>query len=145
MKATPFTIAATPNGAIAERMLGHKGAEYRRVELPQNLHKPIVRVLGFGGDTVPALMLDGRKVLGTRAIARALEEARPDPPLFPRDAARRAEVEDAERWGEEVLQTFPRRVVLWAVLRDPRAAASWVDRGPLARLPDWLLSALARH
>ena len=144
MKATLFTIAGTPNGAIAERMLEHKGAEYRRVELVQTLHKPIVRVLGFGGSTVPALTLDGRKVLGTRAISRALEEARPDPPLFPRDAPRRAEVEDAERWGEQVLQTFPRRVVLWAVLRDPRAAASFVERGPLARLPDWLLSALGR-
>jgi glutathione S-transferase len=144
VKATLFTIAGTPNGAIAERMLEHKGAEYRRVELVQTLHRPIVRVLGFGGNTVPALSLDGRKVLGTRAISRALEEARPDPPLFPREAKRRAEVEDAERWGEQVLQTFPRRLVLWAVLRDPQAAASFVERGPLARLPDWLLSALGR-
>ncbi len=144
MKATLLTIAGTPNGAIAERMLEHKGVEYRRVELVQTLHKPIVRALGFGGNTVPALRLDGRKVLGTRAISRALEEARPDPPLFPRDATRRAEVEDAERWGEQVLQTFPGRVVMWAILRDPRAAASFVERGPRARLPDWLVSALAR-
>ncbi len=144
VKATLFTIAGTPNGAIAERMLEHKRVEYRRVELLQTLHKPIVRLLGFGGNTVPALTLDRRKVLGTRAIARALEEARPDPPLFPRDEARRAEVEDVERWGEEVLQTFPRRIVLWAALRDLRAAASFVERGPFARLPDWLVSALAR-
>ena len=144
MKATLFTIAGTPNGANAERMLEHKGIEFRRVELMQTLHKPIVRLLGFGGNTVPALKLDGRKVLGTRAISRALEDARPDPPLFPRDATQRAEVEDAERWGEQVLQTFPGRVVQWAVLRDPRAAASFVERGPLAKLPDWLVSALAR-
>lgn len=144
MKATLFTIAGTPNGAIAERMLEHKGAEYRRVELMLTLHRPIVRALGFGGSTVPALIVDGRKVLGTRAISRALEEARPDPPLFPRDSKRRAEVEDAERWGEQVLQTFPRRVVLWAMLRDPRAAPSFVDHGPLARLPDRLLSAIGR-
>lgn len=144
MKATLYTIAGTPNGAIAERMLEHKGVEYRRVELPQALHKPTVRLLGFGGNTVPALRLDGRKVLGTRAISRALEEARPDPPLFPRDPKLRTEVEEAERWGEEVLQTFPRRLVLWAVLRDPKAAASFVDRGPFARVPDSLLSALGR-
>lgn len=144
MRATLYTIAGTPNGAIAERTLEHKGVDYRPIELAQALHKPIVRALGFGGDTVPALTLDGRKILGTRAISRALEEARPDPPLFPRDPARRAEVEDAERWGEEVLQTFPRRLVLWAVLRDPRAAASFVSRGPFAKLPSWLLSALAR-
>lgn len=46
MKATLYTIAGTPNGAIAERMLEHKGAEYRRVELMQTLHKTIVRALG---------------------------------------------------------------------------------------------------
>jgi glutathione S-transferase len=143
-KATLYTIAGTPNGAIAERMLEHKGFEYRRVELVQTLHKPAVRALGFGGNTVPALTLDGRKILGTRAISRALEEARPDPPLFPLDPTQLAEVEDAERWGEEVLQTFPRRVVLWAVLRDPRSAASFVERGPLARLPGRLVSALGR-
>jgi glutathione S-transferase len=144
VKATLYTIAGTPNGAIAERMLEHKGAEYRRVELVQTLHKPIIRVLGFGGSTVPALTLDRRKVLGTRAISRALEEVRLDPPLFPRDATRRAEVEEAERWGEEVLQTFPRRLVLWAVLRDPRAAASFVQRGPLAKVPERLMTKLAR-
>ena len=143
-RCTLYTIPGTPNGAIAERMLEHKGVRYRRVELPQTLHKPLVRALGFGGNTVPALTLDGRKVLGTRAISRALEEVRPDPPLFPRDSQLRTEVEDAERWGEEVLQTFPRRLVLWAVLRDPKAAATFVDRGPLARAPNWLLSGLGR-
>ena len=144
MKATLYTIAGTPNGRIAERMLEHKRVRYRRVELPQALHKPIIRLLGFGGNTVPALKLDGRKVLGTRPISKALESACPDPPLFPRDPKLRADVEEAERWGEEVLQAIPRRVILWAVLRDPRAAASFVDRGPFARIPDWLVSTLAR-
>ncbi len=144
MKATLYTIAGTPNGRIAERMLEHKRVRYRRIELPQALHKPIIRLLGFGGNTVPALKLDGRKVLGTRAISHALEAARPDPPLFPRDPELRTGVEGAERWGEEVLQTIPRRVVLWALLRDPRAAASFIDRGPFARVPAWLVSMLGR-
>ncbi|MGI9019460.1 MAG: glutathione S-transferase family protein [Solirubrobacterales bacterium] len=144
MRATLYTIAGTPNGAIAERMLEHKGIRYRRVELPQALHKPIIRMLGFAGNTVPALTLNGRKVLGTRAISRALEAECPDPPLFPREPNLRAEVEDAERWGEETLQTIPRRVMVWALLRDRRAPASFVDRGPFARVPSRLVSALAR-
>lgn len=144
VKATLYTIAGTPNGRIAERMLEHKRVRYRRVELPQALHKPVIRLVGFGGTTVPALKLDGRKVLGTRAISKALEAARPDPRLFPHDPKLRAEVEEAEWWGEAVLQTIPRRVILWAMLRDPRAAASFVDRGPFARIPGWLVSTLAR-
>ncbi len=52
MKTTLYTIAGTPNGRIAERMLEHKGVRYRRVELPQALHKPIVRMLGFGGGRI---------------------------------------------------------------------------------------------
>jgi glutathione S-transferase len=144
VKATLYTIAGTPNGRVAERMLEHKGVRYRRVELPNTLHKPIIRILGFGGNTVPALTLDGRKVLGTRGISRALEATRPDPPLFPPEPKLRAEVEDAERWGEETLQTITRRVIVWALLRDRRAPASFVDRGPFARLPGWLVSALAR-
>jgi glutathione S-transferase len=144
VKATLYTIAGTPNGRVAERMLEHKGVRYRRVELPQALHKPIVRILGFGGNTVPALTLDGRKVLGTRAISRALEAARPDSPLFPAEPQLRAEVEAAERWGEETLQTITRRVIVWALLRDLGAAASFVDGGPFARLPGWMVSALAR-
>lgn len=143
MNVTLYTIAGTPNGRIAERMLEHKGLPYRRVELLQGLHKPIIRALGFGGDTVPAVRLDGDKVLGTRAISRALDAARPDPPLFPLEPELRAQVEDAERWGEETLQTIPHRVIMWALLRDVRAAASFVDRGPFARLPGWLVQALA--
>jgi glutathione S-transferase len=144
VKATLYTIAGTPNGRIAECLLEHKGVRYRRVELPQALHKPIVRMLGFGGNTVPALTLAGRKVLGTRAISRALEAECPDPPLFPREPKLRGEVEDAERWGEETLQTITRRVIVWAVLRDRRAPTSFVDRGPFARMPGWLVSTLAR-
>jgi glutathione S-transferase len=144
VKATLYTIAGTPNGAIAERMLEHKGIRYRRVELPQALHKPIIRLVGFRGNTVPALTLHRRKVLGTRAISRALEAECPHPPLFPPEPKLRGEVEDAERWGEETLQTIPRRVIVWALLRDPGAPASFIDRGPFARVPGWLVSALAR-
>ena len=69
-----------------------------------------LRLRGFPGDTVPALKLDGEKVQGSREISRALDRSQPEPPLFPSDPDERAAVEDAERWGDEVLQSMPRRI-----------------------------------
>ncbi len=54
--------------------------------------------------TVPALLLDGNRVMKNRAIARFLEKRKPDPPLFPAEPDRRLAVEEAERWGDEIFQ-----------------------------------------
>jgi glutathione S-transferase len=60
---------------------------------------------------------DGAKVAGSRAILRELEARHPDPPLFPAD-------EEAERWGDEVLQPLTRRVIWMALTRRPEAQVS---------------------
>jgi glutathione S-transferase len=73
---------------------------------------------GFVTMQVPALKIDGRRVQGSRWIARALDELVPDPALFPADPELRREVVVAERWGEE-LQDAARRLVLCASRRDP--------------------------
>jgi glutathione S-transferase len=69
---------------------------------------------------VPAVRLDGRRIQGSRQISAALEELRPEPPLFPGDPASRREVEEAERWGDEVLQPAARRIEVWELRRDRR-------------------------
>jgi glutathione S-transferase len=112
-------------------MLDRKGVAYRRTDLPHYFHKPILRALGFRGNTVPALVLDGRKVQTTRAIARALDAARPEPPLVPADPALRREVETAETWADEVLQPVGRRIVYWALQRAPRAIDSYYEGAQL--------------
>jgi glutathione S-transferase len=40
-------------------------------------------------------------------------------PLFPRDGAARARVEEAERWGEQALQPVPRRLFRYLMLTQP--------------------------
>jgi glutathione S-transferase len=80
------------------------------------MHIPILKAMRFPNRTVPALKADGRKVQGTREISRYLDELKPEPPLFP--AAKRAEVEEAERWGDEQLQSVPRRLAWFALGRD---------------------------
>ena len=108
-------------------MLERKGIDYRRVDLLPALHKPILRALGFKAVTVPALKLDGKRVQGSRAIARKLDEVRPEPPLFPSGATRRAAVEEAERWGDEVLQPAARRVSWWLLRRDRSTIGTFLE------------------
>jgi glutathione S-transferase len=113
VSATLYSVYTSHPAHAARLMLEYKGIEHRVVSLVPGLHAAALRVLGFRAGTVPALKLDGRRVQGTRTIARALDEAQPEPPLFPRDPEQRLRVEEAERWGDEVLQPMPRRIGNW--------------------------------
>jgi glutathione S-transferase len=105
-------------------MLRHKGIEARRIEIPPGYQQLRMRAAGFRHGTVPGLKLDGRRIQGTLRISRALEEAKPDPPLFPDDAAKRAAVEETERWGDRVYQPVPRRIFRWVAAHDDRVRQS---------------------
>ena len=113
-----YIIPGSNPSVAAELMLKRKGIDYRRRDLIPAVHIAIVRALGFPGRTVPALKSDGRKVQGSRAIARFLDVLKPEPSLFPAEPARRAAVEKAERWGDEELQSVPRRLAWFALRRD---------------------------
>jgi glutathione S-transferase len=105
---------------VARRMLELKGVEYELVDvvpLNQRIH---MRLAGFPAGTVPGIKLDGRRIQGSRRIARALDKRWPEPPLFPADPTLRARVEEAERWGEEQLQPIPRRLFRYGVARSPK-------------------------
>jgi glutathione S-transferase len=104
-------------------MLEHKGIDYRFVMLMPGAHAFIMLGLGFETMGVPALKVDGRRVQGTRAISRELDELVPERPLFPADPVRRRAVEDAERWGED-LQNATRRMFYCAARRDHAAFSS---------------------
>jgi glutathione S-transferase len=124
MTAKLYAMPASHPSMAAALMLEHKGIEHKVVWLLLPFTGPVLRLLGFPRPTVPALRLDGRKVQGSREISAALEELRAEPPLFPSEPARRREVEDAERWGDEVLQPAARRIVVWGLRRDRRLLAT---------------------
>jgi glutathione S-transferase len=111
-----------------ELMLEAKGVDIRRVNLPPGPHRVLVRVLGFRGDRVPAVKFeDGRRAQGTRELPRVLDELIPEPRLVPDDPR----ALEAERWADEVLQQWARRMVASTGAADPDALAS---RGAGGRL-----------
>jgi glutathione S-transferase len=125
MAARLYVMSISHPARAARLMLEHKGIEYDAVNVAPGMQAWRVRLAGFRGGTVPALSIDGRRVVGTGAISRALDELRPDPPLFPRDPARRRAVEEAEEWGERVLQPVPRRLLRWAIRNDRSARVAF--------------------
>jgi glutathione S-transferase len=137
--ATLYAVPASHPCAAVERALQLKGIEYRRIDVPPVAHKAIQFAL-FRGGTVPGLVLDGRRVLGSRAIVRALEERTPEPRLLPADDKQRKSVELAEGWGDEVLQPLVRRAIWSALRRSPDSVASYSEGSklpipaPVARL-----------
>jgi glutathione S-transferase len=112
-------------------MLEYKGIPCKRTDLFPVMSKGLLRVLGFPGKTVPALKIDGRKVQGSRPIARELERLRPEPPLFPTDPERRAAVEEAERFGDEELQHPIRQISWWSIKKDNSSLRSYSEGAKL--------------
>lgn len=142
MQATVYGLAGSHPTKAALLMLDRKGIDWKRRDLVNVVDRPLLRAMGFPGPTVPAIKLDGRKIQTTRAIARALDELVPEPPLFPSDPDRRAAVEDAERWGDEILQPVPRRLSWGALMRDRSGLRSFIE-GPIMGIPPALAVATA--
>ncbi|HEX6456654.1 MAG TPA: glutathione S-transferase family protein [Solirubrobacterales bacterium] len=131
MTARLYVIPASHPSIAAALMLEHKGIPYKRTDLMPVVSKAALRAVGFPGVTVPALKIDGDKVQGSRQIARELERLRPEPPLFPADPERRAEVEEAERFGDEELQHPIRQLLWWGFKQDRYPMKSYSEGAKL--------------
>jgi glutathione S-transferase len=119
-EATLYVIPGSHPAMAARRALDLKGIPYKRVDLMPVISRGALRALRFPSNTVPSLKIDGRKLTGSREIARELDRIRPEPALYPPEPDQRAAVEEAERWGHEVLQA-PVRRILWNTLKRDRA------------------------
>jgi glutathione S-transferase len=120
MDAKLYVIPGSHPSMTVRLMLEAKGIEYKRVDLMPVIAKGLLKAMRFPTNTVPALKIDGRRIQGSRDIARLLDELVPEPPLLPSDPTQRAAVEQAERWGDEELQP-PIRRILWYAIRSDRA------------------------
>ena len=127
LDATLYVIPGSHPSMAVRRMLELKGIPYKRRDLMPLISRGVLWALRFPGHTAPSLAIGGRKLTGSREIARELERIRPEPPLYPADAEKRATVEEAERWGEEVLQPAVRRILWNALGRDRAPLGSYTE------------------
>lgn len=101
-----YRIPFSTNVERVALALAHKGIEVEWVDVDPADRTPIREV--SGQDLVPVLVEEDGSVTydSTRILAR-LEELHPDPPLYPRDPARRAEVEVFLDWFNRVWKRPP--------------------------------------
>lgn len=88
--------------------LAHKGLEVESVVIDYSDRTPVREV--SGQDLVPVLDENGVVVNDSHAILRHLEERHPDPPLFPADPARRAEIDVFLDWFDRVWKVAPNAI-----------------------------------
>jgi glutathione S-transferase len=137
MKVKLYGIPGSHPVMSARLMLEHKGIDYKRVDLFPVVSRVLVRALRFPGDRVPAMKIDGRRIQGSREIARELDRIKPEPPLFPSDPEKSRAVEEAEAWGDG-FQQVPRTIIWWAIKRDPASQLGFLEDARLG-LPPRLL------
>jgi len=117
--------------AAVEAALRLKSIAYERVDLLP-MAQLLVGPLRYGGSTVPGMRIGDERLVGSRTIMRRLDALVPEPPLLPApgDPAY-ARVLEAERWGDEVLQSVPRRLIDAAFLRAPATMESYAGDAKL--------------
>jgi len=104
--------------------LGHKGLAAERVDVDPADRSEVERL--SGQPLVPVLELDGRVLVDSTAIIEELERLHPEPPLYPADPARRAEVEVFVDWFNRVWKRPPND--LEAELGKPEPDPAVVER-----------------
>jgi glutathione S-transferase len=133
-----YVLSGSHPCAAVEVALRRKGVPFKRVNL-MPMSQVLIGPLRYGGATVPGMRVEGERLVGSRKIMRRLDELAPEPALLPDPAdPARARVLDAERWGDEVLQSVPRRILDYAFLRRPASMESYAGDLPLP-LPPVLL------
>jgi glutathione S-transferase len=117
--------------AAVEAALRLKSIDFQRVDLLP-LTQIVVGPWRYGGTRVPGMRIDGERIAGSRTIMRRLDELVPEPALVPpAGTPSYAQVLEAERWGDEVLQSVPRRILDVAFMRRPEAMLSYAGDAKL--------------
>ena len=100
--------------------LDYKSVEHERRTAPPGLHIAVALWLSRGrAFTFPILELDGRRIADSTAIIAALEQLRPEPPLYPADPEERRRALELEEFFDEELGPYARRLPFYEARRDP--------------------------
>jgi glutathione S-transferase len=138
MAAKLYAVHGSHPCEAVKRALDLKGVQYKLVEIPPPFHVPLQQ-LRFRRRTVPGIRFEnGEKLSGSTAILKRLDTLAPDPPMFTSP-----EVEQAEAWGESVLQPMARRLQWRAFKFAPRAMHGFQQGAKLPPLPAPVVRAMA--
>jgi maleylpyruvate isomerase len=114
---------------------GHKGIAVEWVDVDPADRSEVERV--SGQPLVPVLVAGDEVVADSPVILEWLEERVPEPPLYPREAARRAEVETFVDWFNQLWKRPPNLIV------DEESKPA-PDAGRIAELGGRMLRAIPR-
>lgn len=130
-----FVVPASHPCVAVMAALDVKGIDYEREDMAFGLSN-LKQVMRFGNRTVPAMTVGRHRVTGSRLIMRTLDGLCPEPRLVPDDPELRAKVDEADEWGDFVLQEQTRWVVLSAVAKKPESFPSFNEGYNAPTLPD---------
>ena len=103
-----YRIPFSTNVERVALALGHKRLAVEWIEVDPNDRAEGVRV--SGQPLVPVLVDGGRVVVDSTAVLRYLEDLQPEPPLWPAEAARRAELDVFLDWFNRVWKGPPNEI-----------------------------------
>lgn len=99
--------------------LDYKGIEHERHAPMAGYHMAVAMWLTRGRHyTFPVMKLNGRAIGDSSAIIAALEEQRPEPPLYPAEPEQRRRALELEEWFDEQLGPNIRRFTFHAFGQD---------------------------
>ena len=115
-----YRIPFSTNVERVSLALAHKGIDVEWQDVDPDDRSPVERL--SGQPLVPVLVHDGGVLVDSTAIMRYLEELQPEPPLFPRDDARRAELDIFLDWFNRVWKRPPNEIEAERARSEPDAA-----------------------
>jgi glutathione S-transferase len=103
-----YRIPFSTNVERVSLALAHKGLDVTWIDVDPADRSPVEEV--SGQSLVPVLVDDGQVVVDSTVILRYLEILQPEPALFPRDEARRAELDLFLDWFNRVWKRPPNEI-----------------------------------
>jgi glutathione S-transferase len=141
MRPTLHVINGSHPCAAVLRAMELKGIDVKLVEYIPPTHAPLLQ-LRFKVRRLPVLVLEsGEVIAGSRRIMQRLDAMQPYPQLYPPEQI--AAIEEAERWGDEILQTAARRILWIGIKYSPGSLASFSAGSKLPSVPGFLTTLIA--
>ncbi len=103
-----WSIPFSTNVERVSLAVGHKGVPAELVLVDAGDRSEVARA--SGQELVPVADFDGEVVADSTAILRRLEELHPEPPLWPAERARRAEMDIFIDWFNRVWKVAPNAI-----------------------------------